>query len=60
MDSAPAVVMGEKVNVRGGDTEDAEDRHHVFQYNTSRDKWSCSHTGTTKQSSSQWEVDTRQ
>ena len=38
---APVVVMGEKVYVRGGDTEDVEDRHHVFQYNTSRDTWSC-------------------
>ena len=38
---APVVVMGEKVYVRGGDTEEVEYRHHVFQYNTSRDKWSC-------------------
>ena len=30
--------MGEKVYVGGGDTED---RHHVFQYHTSRDEWSC-------------------
>ena len=41
MDSAPAVVMGEKMYVRRGDTEDVEDRHNVFQYNISRDKWSC-------------------
>jgi len=41
LDSTPVVVMGEKVYVRGGDTEEVEDRHHVFQYNTSRDKWSC-------------------
>ena len=55
---APAVVMGEKVYVRGGDTEEVEDRHHVFQYNTSRDKWSCvsHHTGATKQPSPQWGV----
>ena len=37
---APVVVMGE-VYVRGGDTEEVEDRHHVFQYSTYRDKWSC-------------------
>ena len=40
MDSAQAVVMGEKVYVGGGDPKKGEDRHHVFQYHTSRDEWS--------------------
>ena len=34
------VVMGEKVYVGGGNTECAEDRKQVFQYNPSRDEWS--------------------
>ena len=40
MCNAQAVVMGEKVYVGGGDTVEVEDRHHVFQYHTSRDEWS--------------------
>ena len=39
MSNAHAVVMGEKVYVGGGATEDEEDSH-VFQYNKSRDEWS--------------------
>ena len=35
-----AVVMGEKVYMGGGDTENDEDDHQVFQYDPSRDKWS--------------------
>jgi len=41
MDSAKAVVMGKKVYVGGGDTDRDHVRHHVFQYNTSTDEWSC-------------------
>ena len=37
---AHAVVMGEKVYVGGGITEEIEGRYHVFQYNTTRDEWS--------------------
>ena len=37
---AQAVVMGEKVYVGGGGTNMVVDRHHVFQYNISRDEWS--------------------
>ena len=40
MDSAQAVVMGEKIYV-GGDTENDEDDYRVFQYDPSRDEWSC-------------------
>ena len=42
VDGAQAVVMGEKVYVGGGDTEEIaiEDSYHVFQYNTSKDEWS--------------------
>jgi len=32
--------MGEKVYIGGGDTDWDQDRHHVFQYNTSTDLWS--------------------
>ena len=32
--------MGEKVYVGGGPTQDEEEKHHVFQYDTSRDEWS--------------------
>ena len=32
--------MGEKVYVGGRDTEEYEDRHHVFEYNTTQDEWS--------------------
>ena len=42
MASAPAVVMGEKIYIGGGgDTESAWEDHQVFQYDPSRDKWSC-------------------
>jgi len=34
------VVMGEKVYVGGGITEEDQDRHHVYQYNPSWDEWS--------------------
>ena len=40
IESAQAVVMGEKVYVGGGATKKDEDRHHIFQYHTSRDEWS--------------------
>ena len=32
--------MSEKVYIRGAITEEVEDRHHVFEYNTIRDEWS--------------------
>ena len=40
MSDAQGVVMGEKVYMGGGVTEEDEDRYHVFQYNTIRDEWS--------------------
>ena len=40
MRRAPAVVMGEKVYVGGGVTEEPADDFHVFQYTTTRDEWS--------------------
>jgi len=40
MDGAQAVVMGEKVYMGGGVTEEIEDSYHVFQYNTSLNEWS--------------------
>ena len=40
MNKGRAVVMGEKVYVGGGDTEEDEDKYYVFQYNTSQDEWS--------------------
>ena len=40
MESAQAVVMGEKVYVGGGDTGKPDDIFHVFQYITSHDEWS--------------------
>jgi len=41
MFSAQAVVMGEKVYVGGGVTEEPVDNFYVFQYTTTRDEWSC-------------------
>ena len=35
-----AVVMGEKVYVGGGGSENVEDHNQVFQYDPSRDQWS--------------------
>ena len=35
-----AVVMGEKVYVRGGHPKSSKDRNQVFQYDPSRDEWS--------------------
>ena len=35
------VTMGEKVYMGGGDTEHGEDRKQVFQYDPSRNEWSC-------------------
>jgi len=40
MSSAQAVVMGEKVYVGGGGTENKDDAHYIFQYNTSGDELS--------------------
>ena len=40
MDKPQAVVMGEKIYVGGGTTENVEDRYQVFQYDPSRDEWS--------------------
>ena len=40
MNSAQAVVMGEKVYMGGGHTESIEDDHQVFQYDPSQDEWS--------------------
>ena len=40
MDGAQAVVIGEKVYMGGGVTEEIEDSYHVFQYNTSLNEWS--------------------
>ena len=40
MDGAQAIVMGEKIYVGGGTTENVEDRYQVFQYDPSRDEWS--------------------
>ena len=36
-----AVVIGEKVYIGGGWAESGEDSNRVFQYNLTRDKWSC-------------------
>jgi len=41
MDSAQAVVMGEKIYVGGGATKKDNDRYHGFQYGISSDEWSC-------------------
>ena len=41
MSGAQGVVMGEKVYIGGGLTESVEDCKQVFQYNPSRDEWSC-------------------
>ena len=40
MDKPQAIVMGEKVYVGGGATENVEVLNQVFQYDTSRDEWS--------------------
>jgi len=40
MDSAQAVVIGEKVYIGGGITEKQDDEFHVFQYTSTRDEWS--------------------
>ena len=40
MDGTQAVVIGEKVYMGGGFTEEIEDSYHVFQYNTSLNEWS--------------------
>jgi len=40
MDTAQAVVIGEKVYMGGGVTEEIEDSYHVFQYNISLNEWS--------------------
>ena len=40
MNSAQAVVIGEKVYLGGGNTENVEYDHQVFQYDPSRDEWS--------------------
>jgi len=40
MYSAQAVVMGEKVYVGGGLTEENENVFHVFQYITTKNEWS--------------------
>ena len=37
---AHVVVMGEKVYVGGGVTENKDDAYYIFQYNTSGDEWS--------------------
>ena len=34
-----AVVMGEKIYMGGGDSENHEENHRVFQYDPSRDEW---------------------
>ena len=39
MNSAQAVVIGEKVYLGGGNTENVEYDHQVFQYDPSRDEW---------------------
>ena len=38
---AQAVKLGEKIYTGGGLTENDEDGYQVFQYNISRDEWSC-------------------
>ena len=40
MSRMQVVVMGEKVYMGGGHTEDDEDAYWVFQYNLSQDEWS--------------------
>ena len=40
MSAAQGVVMGEKVYIGGGGTENVKDCNQVFQYNPSRDEWS--------------------
>ena len=40
MERPQAVVMGEKVYMGGGVTENVEDCHQVLQYDPSRDEWS--------------------
>ena len=40
MSRMQVVVMGEKVYMGGGHTEDDEDAYWVFQYNSSQDEWS--------------------
>ena len=37
---AQAVVMGEKVYIGGGNTQNLDDMRQVFQYDSSQDKWS--------------------
>ena len=40
MSRMQVVVMGEKIYMGGGHTEDDEDAYWVFQYNSSQDEWS--------------------
>ena len=40
MEGPQAVVMGEKIYMGGGTTENDEDDHQVFQYDPSRNEWS--------------------
>ena len=40
MGKPDGVVMGEKIYIGGGVTENVEDNHQVFQYDPSRDEWS--------------------
>ena len=40
MDSAQAVVIGDKVYIGGGNTEGVENDFQLFQYDSFRDEWS--------------------